>query len=123
MTVLSMPICFIPAASLDETALIFVMSISLRILAPETAKAITMVWVSRGFLPCLTALAEAVNAALVERNFASAAHGSGGGPPGLCAKATDPSNEKLRTANAICFIDDLFFVARILERLRGNWVL
>src|SRR2546423_10181569 len=116
MTVLSMPICFIPAASLDETALIFVMSISLRILAPETAKAITMVWVSRGFLPCLTALAEAVNSALVERNFASTAQGSGGGPPRICATETDPSNQKLRTANAICFIDNLFFVARNLGK-------
>jgi hypothetical protein len=75
-----------------------------------------MVWVSRGFLPCLTTLAVAVNAAFVDRNFASAAHGSGGGPPRICAEETDPSSKKLRTANAICFIDDVF----LLEDFRNG---
>src|SRR3989442_8034474 len=110
MTILSIPICFMPATSRAGTQLIFVMSISLRMLPPETEKSITMVWLSRAFLPALTTLADVVNAASLLKNFPSAAQGSGGGPPGICADETEMSDKQPRITNAICFIVDLLLV-------------
>src|SRR2546429_108726 len=98
-----------PSISRAGTLPIFVMSISLRILRPETAKRM----LSRAFLPTTTTLAEAVNSASLLKNFARAAHGSGGGwPPGSCAKETDASNEQPKTVKANRFIGNVLFGER-----------
>src|SRR5438093_1254324 len=104
MTILSMPICFMPSKSLARTPLILVRSISLRRLPPDTAKSITVV------LPARTTLAVAVNATSLVKNFASAAQGLGGGPPGICADETETSNKQPRITKAICFMGDLLLV-------------